>query len=162
MGNIGQLLGNNEKKAQNIHIHAVKALEEIAHKKGLYVCIIDDDLASINFLEEFLKHKGCTVFSYLSSKDLFLELQSEDTTKTILNECDLLLVDLKMPQIDGMTLSEQIKSKYPHLPIVLISAYASIETAVGAIKTGFYDLLEKPISLERLSKIIDSILLQKK
>jgi len=148
----------NQLDAQKNKLYAITPLMEPGPKEKISVCIIDDDQASIKFLKEFLEFKGCSVVSYLSSKDLFLQLiKTKDHSKMPFYEYDLLLVDLKMPEIDGMTLAQQVHENFPDLPIVLISAYATIETAVGAVKTGIYDFLEKPISLDRLGKILNSI-----
>ncbi|MFQ5778120.1 MAG: sigma-54-dependent transcriptional regulator [Terriglobia bacterium] len=63
---------------------------------------------------------------------------------------DLVLVDLRMPQAGGMKLLEQLKQAYPHVAIILMTGYGSVETAVEAVKRGAYDYLAKPFHVDDL------------
>ncbi len=61
------------------------------------------------------------------------------------NVPDLILLDYRMPRRDGISVSTDIKKRIPALPIIMITAYAEIKSAVEAIKTGVYDYVAKPI-----------------
>ncbi|MGH9862929.1 MAG: sigma-54-dependent transcriptional regulator [Candidatus Acidiferrales bacterium] len=65
-------------------------------------------------------------------------------------QVDLVLVDLRLPQTGGMELLERLKQDYPHIEVVLMTAYGSIEVAVEAIKRGAYDYLAKPFHVDDL------------
>ena len=67
---------------------------------------------------------------------------------------DVVLADVLMPQMDGLTLLERIKSRDPALTVIIMTAYGTIEKAVEAIKKGAYDLIQKPLDEERLIHLI--------
>ncbi len=63
---------------------------------------------------------------------------------------DMVLLDIRMPGMDGMHVLERVKETHPHLPVVMISAIGTIETAVEATKKGAFDYLPKPLARDRL------------
>ena len=67
---------------------------------------------------------------------------------------DVVLADILMPQMDGLTLLERIKSRDPAVTVVIMTAYGTIEKAVEAIKKGAYDLIQKPLDEERLFHLL--------
>ncbi len=71
---------------------------------------------------------------------------------------DLVITDLKMPKMDGMTLLKEMKKIRPEISVVIITAYATIETAVEAVKQGAYDYITKPFERERILLTIDKVL----
>jgi two-component system, NtrC family, response regulator HydG len=71
---------------------------------------------------------------------------------------DLLLTDLKMPEVDGMTLLRRAREIDPAMPVVMITAFATIESAVAAIKEGAFDYLPKPFSVGQLRLAVDRAL----
>lgn len=79
---------------------------------------------------------------------------------TILKEqvVDCMLVDLKMPQVDGISLIQQIRVEHSHLPIIIMTAHASLETAIEAVRQGARDYLIKPVDPAHLLERIRSIL----
>ena len=74
---------------------------------------------------------------------------------------DLVITDLKMPKIDGIEFLKTIKDHRPDAVVILMTAYASGETAINAMKEGAYDYVEKSGSIEELKKIVHSALLKK-
>ena len=66
----------------------------------------------------------------------------------------LVILDIWMPQLDGITLLEQLKAQQPELPVIVISGHGTIETAVRATKIGATDFIEKPFSLETLLRSV--------
>jgi len=75
---------------------------------------------------------------------------------------DLIVTDLKLPDQDGITLTRDVKQIDPTLPVLLITAFGTISSAVEAIKAGAYDYLTKPIDYERLKLLIKRVLDQKR
>ena len=76
------------------------------------------------------------------------------------NEVNLLLTDMKMPEKDGLSLLHDVKRLRPEIPVILITAYGTIESAVNAMKEGAADYLLKPIKMEEVGLVIDRALLQ--
>lgn len=74
---------------------------------------------------------------------------------------DLVLTDLRMPGRDGLSLLRDIITAYPALPVILLSAYGSVESAVEAMKDGAYDFLTKPVNLDHLELVVRRALRQK-
>jgi DNA-binding NtrC family response regulator len=76
------------------------------------------------------------------------------------NKVNLLLSDMKMPEKDGLTLLHDVKRLRPEIPVILITAYGTIESAVNAMKEGAADYLLKPVKMEEVELVIDRALLQ--
>ncbi|OGP67417.1 MAG: Fis family transcriptional regulator [Deltaproteobacteria bacterium RBG_16_44_11] len=117
------------------------------------ILIVDDDQGMREFMEIMLTKEGYNVTC------------AEDATKA-LNICrkkdfDLVITDLRMPKIDGIEFLKIIKDQKPETIVILITAYASGETAVNAMKEGAYDYVEKGGSIEELKKIVHVALLKK-
>jgi len=74
------------------------------------------------------------------------------------NHIDLVITDLKMPKIDGMTLLREALKENPDLPIVMITAHGTVETAVEALKTGAFDYLTKPFDKDEVRQIVGKAL----
>jgi two-component system response regulator AtoC len=74
---------------------------------------------------------------------------------------DVVLVDLRMPGKSGIDIVKAVKSHHPHIEVVLMTAYATIETAVDAIKQGAFDYLPKPFTADQLQAVIQRTLCQK-
>lgn len=69
---------------------------------------------------------------------------------------DVVLLDIWMPQKDGIEVLKEIKEELPQIPIIIMSGHGNIETAVKATKMGAYDFIEKPISLDRLTLLVQN------
>ncbi len=69
---------------------------------------------------------------------------------------DLLITDLMMPEIDGMEVLHEAKKLHPGIMVIIITGYASLETAIQAVKEGAYDYLRKPFRLEELKISVDN------
>src|SRR5271163_3514369 len=67
---------------------------------------------------------------------------------------DLVITDLKMPKVDGMTLLREALREEPQLPIVMITAHGTVDTAVEALKTGAFDYLTKPFDKDEVRQIV--------
>jgi two-component system nitrogen regulation response regulator NtrX len=72
----------------------------------------------------------------------------------------LVLLDIWMPGLDGIETLTRIKKDHPHLPVVMMSGHGSIETAVRATKLGAYDYIEKPLSLDKITRLVHHALYQ--
>ncbi len=117
------------------------------------ILVLDDDQGMREFMEIMLTKEGYEVTS------------ADDPSKAI-NLCgkidfDLVITDLRMPKIDGIEFLKTIKDQKPETIVILITAYASGETAVNAMKEGAYDYLEKGGNIEELKKVVRAALLKK-
>ncbi len=106
------------------------------------IAIIDDDQDIINWLSHHLTQEGHQVIPASDGKK-GLELIIE-------NEPDVSLVDLMMPVMDGLEVIKHTLETYPQALAVIMTAHASIQTAVEAMKLGAYDYLTKPLHLEEV------------
>jgi two-component system response regulator PilR (NtrC family) len=117
------------------------------------IMVLDDDQGMREFMEIMLVKEGYDVTS-VGEPAKAIEL----CRKTAF---DLVITDLKMPKINGIEFLKTIKDQRPETVVILITAYASGETAIDAMKEGAYDYLEKGGSIEDLKKVVRSALLKK-
>lgn len=106
------------------------------------ILIVDDEISIQESLAGVLRDEGYDV-SLATSGLQALKLIEEDPP-------DLVFLDIVMPGIDGIETLRRIKERHPDIYVVIISAYGTIETAVKAIKHGAFDLIEKPLSLDKV------------
>jgi len=71
---------------------------------------------------------------------------------------DLCLTDMRLPDGNGISLVEYIAQNFPHIPVAMITAHGSVETAISALKAGAFDFISKPIELETLRKLVSTAL----
>jgi len=114
------------------------------------ILIVDDELLIRDLLYDFFSEKNWIV-SVSDSGDRALEL-----LKT--RRFDLALIDLKMPEIDGISLIKSIQARYPSISIVIITAFPSFESAVEALRLKIDDYITKPFNINKLFKTVCDIL----
>lgn len=112
----------------------------------LSVLIVEDDITFSLMLTTWLGKKGFEVKALSSVSDAKRQIESVSY--------DLILSDLRLPDGDGIGLLKWVKEKYASLPLIMMTSYAEIQTAVQAIKLGASDYIAKPLNPEELlSKI---------
>jgi DNA-binding NtrC family response regulator len=111
-----------------------------------YVQIIDDDPLIRDSLTEYLEIEGYEVSAYSTAEDALNVLSKELP--------DIVLLDLKLPGMDGIQCLEQIKQQFPEIEVIMITGYANVDTAVKAMKLGAWDYIKKPFELEELSLVV--------
>jgi DNA-binding NtrC family response regulator len=74
----------------------------------------------------------------------------EGIEKLALEPFDILITDLNMPRMDGLTLLKEARKHYPHILTIIITGYGSLESAIDAIRTGTYDYIQKPFKIEEI------------
>ncbi|WP_096199466.1 sigma-54-dependent transcriptional regulator [Bacillus sp. FJAT-45350] len=115
------------------------------------ILVVDDEREVVTFLYYLLSKKGYDV-TYAHNYDETIE-------KLELKEVDLALVDLKMPDTNGITVLKRIKEYYPSCKVVIMTGYSTVKTAVDAIKNGASDYIEKPFDdIDKLEKHIDELI----
>jgi len=110
------------------------------------ILIIDDEKSILDLLSVVFKKEGYSVETSLSAKTA-LELIDKE-------EFDLILTDIKLPQMSGMKILKYVKEKYPAMPVVMITAYGTIKQAIEALKMGAMDYIVKPFNMEELKIIV--------
>jgi len=122
--------------------------------KDMKVLVVEDELTMRETVVTYLEEQGVPVKSVMSGEDA-LEVLREGAY-------DVAVVDLKLPGIDGIEVLRRAHQNNPGLPVIIMTAYATIENAVRAIKEGAYDYLVKPFNLEELGFIIQRIVEHRK
>lgn len=113
------------------------------------IVIIDDDQAMANMLSDFLKGQGYETRVFLSAPEALQNLTEETS---------LVITDLRMPQMDGMSFIQEALKQFPTLPIILVTAFGSIETAIEATRKGAFHFLIKPLKLNELLVYVEKAL----
>ena len=114
------------------------------------ILIVDDEPSIIQSLRGILTDEGFEVI------DADGGLKALDIIKETIP--DIVLLDIWMPDIDGIETLERIRELYPSVQVIMISGHGTIETAVRATKLGAYDFIEKPLSLEKVLLSISNAL----
>ncbi len=106
------------------------------------ILIVDDDDGFLNIYKRILKHKNYFVYTSNDVKEA-LEIVKK-------NEVDIVISDMYMPNLNGIDLIKKIKQLSPKIEIILVTANASIDNAIEAIKEGAYTYIQKPVNVEEL------------
>ncbi len=117
------------------------------------ILIVDDELDMLSGCANIMSALGNKPIPVNNGKTA-IELLKED-------DFDLVFCDLLMPEIDGMQIIEAVQKYAPQTPVIIFSAYGTIDRAVTAMKAGAYDFIEKPLDTERLKIILEKGLRQR-
>jgi DNA-binding NtrC family response regulator len=115
------------------------------------ILLIDDDEGLIHFLGRFFQRKGYEVSTCLSGTSAIEKIESDSF--------DLILLDYKMPDLNGIDILIQIKRSQVKTPVIIMTAYGTTELAIEAMKRGAYDYLIKPFERKELSRIVSEALI---
>lgn len=110
------------------------------------VLLVDDEKDFLDVLGERMKIRGMDVSTVASAKDALKITEKQSF--------DAIVLDLMMPEMDGLELLQTIKAKNPELQVILLTGHGSIEKGVEAMRLGAMDFLEKPADLESLTEKI--------
>ena len=115
------------------------------------ILVVDDEDFILDSVSGILEDEGFSVKTCSNGKDCLAILNLGDIP-------DLVLLDIWMPDIDGIEVLKQIKKYWPFLPVIIMSGHGTVETAVKATKLGAFDFIEKPLSIEPLIVAIENAL----
>jgi two-component system response regulator HydG len=113
------------------------------------VVVIDDEQGILDVVGRFAQRAGYEVITCSNGRDAIAQLQ--------MRQADLVMVDLRMPDVGGLDVLRAIREIDPRCQAVLMTGYASVETAVEAIKLGASDYLSKPLDFARLEQLLASV-----
>ena len=116
-------------------------------RKTPHILVVDDDPVTCELLCEVFTHEGYDAIFKQSGEEALAELAT--------TPADLLLSDIRMKtKLDGLSLLELVRKNYEGTPVVLMTAFGSIETAIRAVKEGAYDYISKPFNIDELVAIV--------
>jgi DNA-binding NtrC family response regulator len=118
------------------------------------ILIVDDELVVRDSLGKWFTSEGYTARPTGSAREALEAIQQM--------EFDIALIDIKMPGMDGMELQSRLHEADPELTVVIMTGYASVETAVQALKHGAYDYITKPVDPDELSHLVANALEHKR
>ena len=122
----------------------------MSKKAKQHIFLVDDEPKIREVVSETLGEVGFGVSCFACATDCLVQLN--------LQKCDLLITDVKMPGMDGIELLYEIRRSFPWLPVLVITGYADIPTAVRTVKAGAKDFIEKPLSKKSFVWKVKSIL----
>ncbi len=111
------------------------------------ILVVDDELLIRDLLYEFFQDQGWEISIADNGKRAMEILKTKDI--------DLLLTDIKMPEMDGLDLTEYVQENYPELPVILMTGFPSVETAVTALRAKVEDYIIKPFNIMQLYKTVE-------
>lgn len=117
------------------------------------ILIVDDEKEMLVSYERILSRAGYKIYSTLSPGEV-LQLLKKNHNFT------LLIVDLSMPEMDGIELLTRVKRDHPQIPVIMVTGYGTLEKGIEAIKKGAFDFIEKPFSSKKLLQSIEKALSQ--
>src|SRR5512139_3388417 len=120
----------------------------------VHILVVDDDEITCSLLEEVLSKEGYAVEKALNG--------SEAIAKGGQKNYEVVLTDIRMSGVDGMEVLHNYRKKSPETIVIMMTAFGSIETAIGAIKEGAYDYVSKPFKLDEIKLTIRRALEQKR
>jgi len=106
------------------------------------ILLLDDEASLIKWLKYALEQKGYAVHATTDPKDALAEIKKE--------KFDLVISDIKMPEIDGFDFLRRVRGFYPRVPFIFITAYGSMDSAINALRDRASDYILKPFSIDEL------------
>ncbi|MFC1636509.1 response regulator transcription factor [Planctomycetota bacterium] len=119
-------------------------------KMKQHVFFVDDEPRVRKTVGKTLERLGLKVSSFGSARDCLEKLSSE--------RCDLLITDVKMPEMSGVELLAEVKRSVPWVPVLLVTGYGDIPMAINALKMGALSFIEKPLETQSFLSAVESAL----
>ena len=111
-----------------------------------HLCVLDDDKSIRWVLEKAFQKENFKVSSFENAESI---LKNFEKIKP-----DIILSDVRMPGISGIDLVERLKREYPHIPIIIMTAFSDLETTVSSLQKGAYEYLTKPFDIDNVISIV--------
>lgn len=118
------------------------------------ILIVDDDVQMTVMLRKVLEKGGYDVEIALNGQDAL--------AKSAVGDLDLIISDIRMPGLDGLEFLERIKGDHQDIPVILMTAFGSIEAAVESMKKGAYHYIAKPFKTEQFLSVVEAALRERK
>lgn len=131
------------------HVQSAAPVSQPSH-----ILLMEDESSVARGLEMILTEEGYSVDLAMTGKKALENFDSKG--------CDLLVADLRLPDINGMDVIKQVKTKKPETEVIVITGYGSVSSAVEAMKVGVKDYLSKPFTDDQLIHAVENALEEKK
>jgi DNA-binding NtrC family response regulator len=118
------------------------------------ILVIDDEEEMLENYRRLLSARGWECQTFPDARRALEWLDKES--------CDLIITDLRMPDFDGVDVVKQARSRDPSALVIMVTAYASVESAVAAVKAGAYDYLAKPFTADQLALLVERALQERR
>ena len=119
------------------------------------ILVVDDELLIRDLLYDFFTDQGWDI-SIAESGEKALEMLDHHA------EIDLVMTDLKMPNMDGLALTSEVRESYPDIPVVIMTGYPSVDSAVSALRSKVADYIIKPFNINQLYKVLEQKINEKR
>jgi DNA-binding NtrC family response regulator len=116
-------------------------------KRQLEIMVLDDEAIVGARLQPSLEKAGYLVESFIDSKEALKRIHEK--------RFDIVVTDLKMANVDGMEIHRFAKERWPDTVVIIITGFATVETAREALQSGVYDFIAKPFKISHLREIIE-------
>ena len=113
------------------------------------ILIVDDELDVLDLMKELFENRGYQPLTATNGVEALKVVREE--------EPDMVISDIRMPDMDGMQLLEILSNSYSNIPVIMVTAHGTIETAVEAIKMGAKDYVLKPLRLDEILAKVETI-----
>ena len=110
------------------------------------ILVVDDDEETVTLLREILSKEGYNVDTAADGKIALDKIGSRPP--------DLVISDIHMPDLDGMSLLAELRVRFPDVPVILMTAYGSLKTAVDGLRSGAFDYLSKPFIVDDIRLVV--------
>jgi len=117
-----------------------------------HIMLIDNEVGLCRMMEAVLRDHGHRVKAYTNPVQAVADFSAGDY--------DLIITDIKMPEMDGLEVLKHIRNRDPEVPVIMITAFATVEMSIQALRQGAYDMLTKPFEPEELLYRVKNALLQ--
>jgi CheY-like chemotaxis protein/glycine cleavage system H lipoate-binding protein len=114
--------------------------------QNINILVVDDEQIILDSVRKLLRKENYNVTGVLSVSDALEEIKN--------NKIHIILTDLMMPEIDGLEFMQMIKEDKPEIPIIMITGYATINTALQATQLGAFDYVAKPFSKKEILSVL--------
>ncbi len=112
------------------------------------VLLVDDEVPFVETMTKRLSKRDLTVLSAFSGREALEALEKH-------RNVDVVILDVKMPEMDGIETLREIKKEYPLIKVIMLTGHATIETAIEGMRLGAFDYLMKPCDIEQLVAKVD-------
>ena len=114
------------------------------------ILVIDDEKIVCSMVQRILTQEGYEVETFTDSTQALERIREK--------EFDLVITDLKMENVDGMDILKEVNTLYPEAKVIMLTAYATLDAAIEAIRERIFDFFPKPVKIEDLKRSVQKAL----